>query len=195
MGMSTRAEHSRPRSGSRGTFTVDDYMKLEWPPGKRYELLDGELVSTPAPRRKHQDIVLDLGALLKAHVKGRGLGAVFIAPFDVVLSNVTVCQPDVLFVSAARGSIVTDANVQGAPDLAVEVLSTSGARDRVVKRRLYEEAGIAHYWLIDPDEKTIEEFVLEGGRYRQGACLDLKDAEFRPALFPDLAIGLEKLFA
>ena len=77
-------------------------------------------------------------------------------PFDVVLSDTDVVQPDLLFVSNERANIITDENIQGAPDLVVEILSPSTAeRDQTFKRSLYAKHGVKEYWLVDTDAKTV----------------------------------------
>ena len=135
-------------------FTYEDYLNT--PEDKRYELLDGELVMTPAPGELHQRTSILLGSQLFQFVNENSLGRVYHAPFDVVLSNTDVVQPDLLFVSNERVHILTPANIQGAPDLVVEILSPSTAeRDRTFKRTLYAMHGVNEYWMVDPDEKTI----------------------------------------
>lgn len=103
-------------------LTYEDYALLP-EDGLRHEIVDGEHYVNPAPTVKHQVVSFNIAFALRAHVKPRRLGSVFIAPFDVVLSKVDVVQPDVLFVSTAQMSRITEANLQGAPDLAVEVLN------------------------------------------------------------------------
>ena len=105
-------------------FTVKDYMSMP-ENGKRYQLLDGEMVLAPSPTTRHQIILARLHLLLAGIFADRGLGRVVFAPLDVVLSDNDVAQPDLLFVSNERSGIVEDANVQGAPDLVVEILSPS----------------------------------------------------------------------
>ena len=91
------------------------------------------------------------------------LGKILIAPLDVVLSDEDVLQPDILFVSRGRLGIITDRNVQGAPDLVVEVLSPGTAdRDRTLKRARYLRFGVREYWIVDPQSRTIE--VLQAGQ-------------------------------
>ena len=102
-------------------FTVDDYMTT--PDDKRFQLLDGELILAPSPTSKHQAISLALSSALHQFVRQNGLGIVRYAPLDVFLSEYDVVQPDLLFVSNDRSDIVTEANIQGAPDLVVEILS------------------------------------------------------------------------
>ena len=135
-------------------FTYDDYCNA--PEDKRYELLDGDLVVTPAPGTAHQRVLRRLTILLGLSVERTGVGEVFVAPFDVVLSDTDVVQPDLLFISNERAHIVTDENAQGAPDLVVEVLSPSTAeRDLTFKRSLYAKHGVQEYWLMDTNVKTV----------------------------------------
>jgi Uma2 family endonuclease len=108
-------------------LTYDDLRELP-DDGKRYELLAGVLYMSPAPSLRHQSIVTVFVSWLFLAQKA-GYGRVFAAPVDVVLDPDTVVQPDVIFVRRERFDILTDANVQGAPDLVIEILST-GTRKR-----------------------------------------------------------------
>ena len=135
-------------------FTYDDYLNT--PEDKRYELLDGELVALSSPEEFHQRVSILLGAKLVQFAVENRLGRVYHAPFDVVLSDLDVVQPDLIFVSNERADIITPANIQGAPDLVVEILSPStAARDKTFKRSLYARHGITEYWMVDLTEKTI----------------------------------------
>ena len=135
-------------------FTYEDYLNT--PDDKRYELLDGELVMPPAPGESHQNVSAMLGWKLTQFAVENRMGRVYHAPFDVVLSNMDVVQPDLIFVSNERAAIITPANIQGAPDLVVEILSPStAARDKTFKRSLYAKHGITEYWMVDLTEKTI----------------------------------------
>ena len=88
-------------------------------------------------------------------------GRVYHAPFDVVLSDTDVVQPDLLFISNERDHIITPENIQGAPDLVVEVLSPSTAtRDRTFKRTLYARHGVKEYWMVDTSAKDITVLLL-----------------------------------
>lgn len=145
--------HDKPK------HTIDDYMRL--PEGERVELIDGELLVSPSPLICHQDAGAEIFVRMRAWAKERKLGKVFIAPTDVVLSRYDVVQPDILFISNERRSIVTKANVQGAPDLIAEVLSPgTRKRDLVAKKALYERHGVKEYWIVDPRGKMIEAFDL-----------------------------------
>ena len=146
-------------------FTYEDYQHT--PDDQRYELLDGELIMVPAPNLGHQRIGTQLGWRLAQFVTERGLGEVFFAPCDVVLSNTDVVQPDLLFVSHERAHLLLGgANVLGAPDLVVEILSPSTAgRDRKLKRALYAKHGVREYWLVDPDGQTVTVLRLDGDTF------------------------------
>ena len=140
-------------------FTYEDYLNT--PEDRRYELLDGELIMTPAPGELHQSISILLGSKLFQFVDESRLGRVYHAPFDVVLSDVDVVQPDLLFVSNERSHIITPANIQGAPDLVVEILSPSTAeRDRTFKRTLYARHGVKEYWMVDTTAEDITVLLL-----------------------------------
>ena len=140
-------------------FTYADYRNA--PEDKRYELLDGELVVSPAPKEIHQRVLGNLYVALRSFVRERGGGRVYLAPFDVVLTDTDVVQPDLLFVSNERAGIVTEDNAQGAPDLVIEILSPSTAdRDLTFKRSLYARHGVVEYWVVDPEARTIEVLAL-----------------------------------
>lgn len=152
-------------------FTYADYRNT--PDDKRYELLDGDLVMTPAPGTAHQRVSRNLTMLLGQSVELTGAGEIFVAPFDVVLSDTDVVQPDLLFVSNERVNIITDENIQGAPDLVVEILSPSTAeRDQTFKRSLYARHGVKEYWLVDTDARTVTVLLREPqGFATVGVCV------------------------
>lgn len=130
------------------------------------ELWNGELVMSPAPHPEHQTIVLNFAAILRQFVAANQLGKIFVSPVDVVLTPRRVVQPDVLFIEKSRLGIVGDC-IGGAPELVMEVVSVSSwQRDRIEKKALYEQAGVAEYWIIDPDAETIEVFALGKNGYQ-----------------------------
>jgi Uma2 family endonuclease len=140
---------------ARVRFTYRDYCLL--PEDKRYELIDGELYMAPAPGSRHQRYLFRLARILADFVEQHSAGEVFISPFDVILSNTDVVQPDLVFISSQRQEIITERGCEGAPDLVVEVLSRSTReRDTEIKRKLYANYGIPEYWLVDPEAQTIE---------------------------------------
>jgi len=120
---------------------------------------------------------------------------VFIAPFDVILTDNDIVEPDVVYVSNERSSIVTEDNIRGVPDLLVEVLSPSNiVRDTRDKRNLYARCVVPYYWIVDPAERTLVELKLVERAY--GVLSDARDeATFSPELFPNLKLALSMLWA
>lgn len=136
--------------------------------GRRHELLDGAILVTPSPGFDHQDVVGAVFVELRQAIAGQDLVALT-GPFDVVLSEFTVLVPDIL---VAPRSQFTAKDLPGAPLLAVEVRSRSTAAvDAVIKRGLYERAGVQSYWLIDPAGPSIVVLELVDGRYQEVATV------------------------
>ena len=114
---------------------------------------------------------MKLATRLDTFVEDKNLGVVYFAPTDVVLSETHVVQPDLMFISSERADIVTSANIQGAPDLIVEIRSDSTAeRDENLKRKLYARFGVKEYWLADPDAGSITVLLIGQDDYAEGAA-------------------------
>jgi Uma2 family endonuclease len=175
-------------------LTYRDYAALP-DDGHRYELHDGALSVTPAPGTRHQHIIGELFAAVRQHVRARELGRVFIAPVDVILSDVTVLQPDLVYVDPTRAHLVTERGVEGPPTLVVEIISPStGTIDRVTKAHLYARHTVPYFWLVDPTARTIEAFRLESGRYAL-VTTAADDAEVVLPPLNDLVLRLADLWA
>jgi Uma2 family endonuclease len=173
-------------------LTYEDFCLLP-NNGKRYEIIDGELFVTPSPLRRHQRALANLLYYLTEYVKKHALGEVYPAPFDVVFSSYDVVEPDILYVSKARAAVVTEKNIQGAPDLVVEVLSESTAQiDRTTKLKLYARYGVAEYWVIDPATYSVEIYRLVPGGYDLAGQLDSTQSLASP-LFPGFTLPLTRL--
>lgn len=167
---------------ARVTLTYDDYAALP-EDGNRYELHEGELVMTPSPRTRHQSVIGNLHLLMAGHVRRHALGEVYVSPIDVILSRITVLQPDLVYVETGRLGVVTERAIEGAPTLVVEVLSPStGARDRGAKQALYAQYGVPYYWIVDPVARIVQALRLAGESYETVARLD----ETPPVAFPPL---------
>ena len=173
---------------TRTILTYGDYAALP-DDGRRHELHEGELSLIPAPGTHHQSILIGLGALLHRHVTERGLGRVFVAPTDCILSDDTVVQPDILFVDTEHRSLISERGIEGPPTLAIEVLSPSTAdTDRGRKSRLYARHGVPWYWIVDPAAHAIDVYRLVGDAYQladrltdPGAMPPLLDLTVDPA--------------
>ncbi|MCR9141980.1 MAG: Uma2 family endonuclease [bacterium] len=151
------------QSTRRSSWTYADYLQLEDSP--RYEVLNGELHSMPAPDLAHQRVVRNASVALWDFVRDGRHGEVLWSPIDVILDQkqTTVLQPDVVYVAADRAKrLLRRLGVFGAPDLVIEVLSPATTeRDRVQKKALYKAARVAEYWLLDPTRERGEVHCLE----------------------------------
>ena len=162
--------------------------------GIRYEVVDGELFVTPPPREPHQRAAGTLHGYLWPYVHQRRLGRVYMAPLGVVLDDENGVQPDLVYVSRERASIIVERGIEGVPDLAVEVLSPSTrTRDRGIKMRRYAAAGVPHYWIVDPDTRALETYELSEGGYELTGVHG-PGSLFRPRLFPGLEIPIDSLW-
>jgi Uma2 family endonuclease len=171
---------------TRALLTYSDYAALP-DDGRRYELHKGELSEIPTPGTRHQGTIVNLITLLNEHVRSRGLGEVFVAPTDCILSNVTVVQPDVFYIAADRLTIISERGIEGAPTLVVEVLSPSTAHlDRGRKMTLYAEHGVPYYWIVDPESRSVEAYTLTGAVYALAGYVISEPAALPP--FSDLTI-------
>ena len=166
-GTGMAAEEQKGYEAIAERVSYEDYLKLPQKEGYSYEVLDGMLVKDPSPNVFHQRIVPRLWAILDSYFKTADPdGEVFIAPLDVTLGSYTVVQPDLLYVSGKHSEIVCFERIDGAPDLVVEVISKPGAgKDRIRKKKIYQDSGIQHYWMIDPAEQTLECYSLRDGLY------------------------------
>ena len=176
-------------------LTYEDYVLFP-DDGKRHEIIEGDHYVTPAPRTKHQRISANLTTAMVSFAKQRNLGLVLTAPCDVVLSDENVIQPDILFVSTARAAIVTEDNIQGAPDLMVEIISESSRKkDEVTKRKLYERYGVQEYWIVDPELETVKIFKLEQQAYGRAIEVSKEDNDvLTTELLPDFSFAVTEIF-
>ena len=162
--------------------------------GRRYEVVEGDLCVSPAPKTRHQRIVLHLSLLL-GRAEEAGYGIALPAPTDVYLDDANVVQPDLLFVRQERAAIVVEDDVRGAPDLVAEVLSsTTRARDLGAKLRVYARFGVGVYWIVDPQAETVTVFEPGGGGYEQRALLARSDT-LACHLFPGIEVPVASVFA
>lgn len=173
-------------------LTYKDYLVL--PDEKRYELIQGELIVTPSPIPYHQVISGNIEYELRKHVRENEIGIIFDAPCDVYLDENNVIQPDIFFISKSRLNIIGEANIQGTPDLIVEILSESTAyRDLVKKKKLYALYRVQEYWIIDPDEKQVEIYSLKDKEFVLHRAYKVNDT-LRSPLLSDLEIELFNIF-
>jgi Uma2 family endonuclease len=177
-------------------LTYDDYVQFP-DDGLRHELIDGEHYVTPTPIRKHQAIATNLVGLIWSYLRDHPVGRVFTAPFDVILSDFDVIEPDLLFLTNERlAEITTSPWVKGAPSLVVEIGSPSTRkRDATIKRRLYERVGVDEYWIVDPELDAIDVYRHIEGRYQRTAQLSLEAGDVLTTVrLPGLKLPLSTIF-
>ncbi len=177
-------------------WTYEEFMALPEGGPVRYEIIDGELCMTPSPVTRHQKISKNLLFEIERFLRTNPLGEIFAAPVDVVFSQEPpqVVVPDLVFVAAEHLSLITEKNLQGVPDLLVEILSpTTATIDRRVKHALYERVGVPEYWIVDPESNSVQVFRLSGGRYAPALEFGLGDRLETP-LLPGLSIPLSNVF-
>lgn len=151
---------------SRLKLSYEDYVGFP-DDGRRHEIIDGDHYVSPAPYTYHQTLSRRIQFQLYSQIEEKGLGLVFNAPTDLQLSQVDIVQPDLIIVFEAHRNIVTPTKIKGVPDLVVEILSKSTSeRDRGIKLELYQRSRVPEYWVVAPDEHTLEQHVLEGETYR-----------------------------
>ena len=174
--------------------TRADYETL--PPGSpRFQLIDGELHLSPSPDRSHQSLQGRLYLILANYLTENPIGVLFLAPFDLFLLETEVYQPDLLYVRADRKAIVEQHGVEGAPDLAIEIISRTSARyDRGPKRVAYLRAGTEELWLVDPAAKTIEVYRRKESPDHPTVVLRAGDHYACP-LFPGLDLSFDEIFS
>lgn len=177
----------------RVTLTYQDYCELP-DDGRQYEIHEGELIVTPAPGRRHQRSIGRLHVMLFNFVETRKIGELYIAPFDVILDDSTIVQPDLVFVENSRLSALAERGMEGAPTLAVEIISPyTGRIDRVRKLQLYAKFQIPFYWLLDPIEHTLEGYrLVDDGYALVGRYTDGDSCQLPP--FEDLSIVVSSLW-
>jgi Uma2 family endonuclease len=198
----------RPRLPSRGDgrqwprqgeWTYDDTARLP-DDGNRYEVIRGVLYVTPAPNYKHQFVIMNLAASFHEFLAERELGVVLPAPFDILLPReiASPVEPDLVVFRSGNVPDWGAKSFAGVPDLVVEVLSPSTrSRDRRIKLRAYEEAGVPEYWLVDPDLRSILVYGREGHESPGGfveRCRGGVGERVTSAVLPGFELEVARLF-
>ncbi|NMA92269.1 MAG: helix-turn-helix domain-containing protein [Firmicutes bacterium] len=194
-GSRIQIKEDHPEYLRQGDYTYDDYLRIPEEPGYRFEILEGVLVKEPSPSTQHQRISRELGWQLKRYFDCYDPdGELFFAPLDVTLTTHNVLQPDLLFVSGSRRQIIREQHIDGPCDLVIEIMSPANRRkDRLQKMGIYRQAAIPHYWLADPEENTLEAFMLKDNHYILVAAGSSGDRFTHPH-FPELELELDKIF-
>jgi Uma2 family endonuclease len=181
---------------AQGEWTYQDYLRLP-DDGNRYEVIRGALYVTPAPRIKHQFSVAECLFRLSGFVRERDLGTVLMAPLDVNLPAgiATPVQPDIVFFRKGNEPDWEHNSFDGVPDLVLEVLSPgTRSRDRGVKLRAYQDAGVPEYWMVDPDTRTVTVYGLKAGREYAELCRGGVGDRVRSAVIPGFELAVTRVF-
>ena len=171
--------------------TYEEYCLLP-DDGKRYEVLDGKVVVSPAPGTDHQGIQVGLAHYLYAAIEVRRRGRAFMS-LDCHLLAHDIVRPDLVVVLQAHTHRIIPTHIVGTPDLAIEILSPRTAvRDRTTKKHRYEAAGTPELWLVDGRKRTVAQFVHDGKRFGPAT---LHTAKIRLAILPKVEIPLHEVWS
>jgi Uma2 family endonuclease len=191
----SRNQFIHPDSG-KILFHYSDIETIpEWPDGPLIELVNGELFMVPSPGVKHQQVAGTLFAILSSHVKKQGSGKVFFTPIDVHFSDDSVVIPDLLFVATEHEGNIKAKLIEGAPDLIVEILSSNVEMDKSIKKQLYQQFRVKEYWIVDPENETLEIFVLDdqSRTYAESRAFS-GEQQVESMIFPELDFVTSKIF-
>jgi Uma2 family endonuclease len=146
-------------------LTIADWDAMPYGDGNRYEIIEGELFVSCSPGLTHQIVSDNLLVLVRNYLRGNPIGT-FVSTPGLILSNVSGVIPDLVFFrNEQRDTIVTNDRLIGPPALVIEIVSPGSAnikRDRVSKLRLYAQHGVSEYWIVDPQNVTIDRYVDDG---------------------------------
>ena len=146
-------------------WTYEEYANLP-EDMLRHEIIDGEHIVNPSPGTQHQHVSKRLQYQLYTKIELAGLGLLFDAPMDVQLSMFDIVQPDLVIILNENIRKITPTKIKVAPNLVVEILSPSTAvNDRTIKKDHYERSGVSEYWVVDPFEQQVDQWVLRDGNY------------------------------
>ncbi len=178
----------------RKIWTYEDYLRLE--DDNRYEVINGRLIEMPAPTPLHQRILKRLLNILARFAELKeNRGEVLPSPIDVVLGDRYVLQPDIVFISKDRLGIIGEKAIMGPPDLVVEIISPATVRrDTVVKKEIYEKFGVKEYWIVYPEERAVEVWVLnDEGKYKLFSVAE-EEGKVKSKVLEGLEIDLKEVF-
>ncbi|MCL6447239.1 MAG: Uma2 family endonuclease [Armatimonadetes bacterium] len=174
-------------------YTYADYVML--PEGAPYQLIGGKLVMTPAPTTFHQIILVRLLEKLLLYTAKEKSGQVLVAPVDVYFEEKETYQPDIVFIAKDRLQIIEREKVKGAPDLIIEILSPSTAYYDLKKKAIvYARHGVKEYWIVDPEDHSIEVHQEAEGKYKLNQRVEQK-GEVKSLLLDGFTVEAEEIFS
>jgi len=159
--------------------------------GLRHEIIDGEHFVNPSPSTQHQHVSKRLQYQIYTKIELAGLGVMFNAPMDVQLSENDIVQPDLVVILNENVRKITPTKIKVAPNLVVEILSPStSGNDQTIKKDLYERSGVTEYWVVDPFEQQVDQWILQDGKY----VLAPKAVILRLTIVENVEIDLDKVW-
>jgi len=194
--MSETAETIQPQSTitvSRGSVTFEEYL-AQSSDTRICEWVDGEVITMPGASFEHQNLSGFLLTVMRFFVERNDLGSIMTSPFAMKLdAQRRGREPDILFVSKDRQHLFKKTYLDGAADLAVEIISPESiGRDRGDKFVEYEAAGIKEYWLIDPERRQAEFYRLNADGFYQ--LIQTPEGVFRSEVLPEFFLRVEWLW-
>ena len=178
---------------SKKRYTYQDYLEMPYD-GKRYEIINGELIMPPAPNTIHARISKRIYKKLLKYSQDELIGEIFYSPIDVVLEDTNVVQPDLLFIFKERSHIIKEENIKGAPDFVIEILSPSTAYyDLIEKKETYARFGIKEYWIVDPKKERIDIFLNKKNEFELKQRLD-REGEAKSEVLKGFHVDLKEIF-
>ncbi|MBA3450141.1 MAG: Uma2 family endonuclease [Chloroflexia bacterium] len=164
-----------------GQWRYEDLFSLP-DDGKRYEIIEGELFEMPAPSSAHQTIIMNVILLIAPVIQAMG-GRILVSPLDVFFEGADPVQPDIVVMLSGWTGTLYQRGPQGAPDLLIEILSPSNrGHDVLTKRALYALAGVREYWIVDPENRTIEILTLDQDAFHTASVVSGQDSVISPLL-------------
>jgi Uma2 family endonuclease len=178
-----------------GRWTYADWQQLP-DDGNRYEIIDGVLYMTTAPRSFHQWIVGKLHRYIGMPAEDRGLAFAFAAPIGLLMPGCDPAQPDYVVINVARAAILRDGRIMGVPDLIIEILSSSNrAYDETIKLEAYARARVPEYAIVDPRDRRLLHHRLEGPDLYADAVIYGEADTMQFDCLPGIAIPVSALFS
>ncbi len=184
----------RPASTIRGPHTVDDFFSIV-KDGEKADLINGVIYMASPDSPRANKIACFINSLIRFYIAGREIrGECYASRVAFVIDGSHAPEPDVSYLTPERAHLEASGRVHGPPDIAVEIVSQESVhRDYELKREMYEAAGVAEYWLIDPIDSRTEFLVLRDGRYQAPALEN--GNRFRSTVIPGFWLNVEWLFA
>jgi Uma2 family endonuclease len=176
------------------SLTIHDMYAMPYRDGKRYELIEGELFVSCSPGLTHQRVTANLITLFVIFLRENPI-AKWVPTPGLMFSEHSAVIPDlVVFPGKKSDAIISGEQLTGPPDLVIEILSpgpTNIRRDRIVKLQLYSKYGVPEYWIVDPDNLAVEQYVLHGSSLKLMQTLEHEDVLSSAAIPGFACLGSE----